>query len=76
MELNRTYTIENKSITNILDDMQEFINLIDKFRSNGKNYKYSIKILKSSFIHEVFFANGIIPYHIASNAIHNDFSIF
>ena len=47
MKLNRTYTIENKSITNILDDMQEFINLIDKFRSNGKNYKYSIKILKS-----------------------------
>ena len=56
MKLNRTYTIENKSITNILDDMQEFINLIDKFRSNGKNYKYSIKILKSK--DELF--NGII----------------
>lgn len=56
MELNRTYTIENKSITNILDDMQEFINLIDKFRSNGKNYKYSIKILRSK--EELF--NGII----------------
>ena len=56
MELNRTYTIEDKSINDILDDMQEFVNLIDKFRSNGKNYKYSIKILKSK--DDLF--NGII----------------
>ena len=56
MKLNRTYTIENKSINDILDDMQEFVNLIDKFRSNGKNYKYSIKILKSK--DDLF--NGII----------------
>jgi hypothetical protein len=48
MEFKRTYTLENKSINEILDDMQEFINIIDNFKNNGKNYKYNIKVLKSS----------------------------
>ena len=55
MEYIKKYVIENKPLKNILDDIQEFNNLIDKFKEKHQFYEYDIKIIKDG---DVF--NGII----------------
>lgn len=55
MEYIKKYVIENKPLKNILDDIQEFNNLIDKFKEKHQFYEYDIKIIKDG---DVF--NGVI----------------
>lgn len=41
---NNTYTIQNKPIRELLDNLDNFLTNIDKFRNKHKNYSYNINI--------------------------------
>lgn len=45
--MNNTYTLENQTIKEILDNIDNFMTDINKFNSKFKNYSYSINIKKS-----------------------------
>lgn len=44
IHLNNTYIIQNKPIKELLDNLDNFLTNIDKFRNKHKNYNYNINI--------------------------------
>lgn len=47
MELNNTYTIHKKPLKQVLDNIDDFITNIHKFKLKHKGYNYTIQLSKN-----------------------------
>jgi CYTH domain-containing protein len=48
MALNKTYTIKNKRLITLLDDVETIIGDLERFKSIHEGYSYSIDVSKST----------------------------
>jgi hypothetical protein len=62
MTLNNTYTIQSKSLHDLLNDIDKFTTNMNTFTSKHNGYKYNINIINNKYNTELWDAEIIIKH--------------